>query len=176
MAYNFSIYRDDIILGTGNTSRNYGRDFVVEMPIVFWYACKQFRYGNLFEMIDLPDSISKVEEAGTKKLDCLIDDVIHASLYLPKSLEGENGVNADLHNLGISSFKGLYNNYEILIGVNFLDILKDGKEDISIPNYALFKKFSPSYFGLIGEFDEMSPFRQTTKYIYRRLKEEVRES
>lgn len=172
MGYKFRVHRDDIILDTGNSSRNYGRDFVVEGPIVLWYAFKQFSYNNLFELISLPNSISKLEEASTIRLDALIDEVIHASLSLPKSLDGKNSVNADLNNWGISSFKGPDNHYEILIDATSLDILKDGKQDISIPNYALFRKFAPCYFQLIGEWDDMSPFRQTIKHVYKRLGEE----
>jgi hypothetical protein len=152
MGYDFRIDGADIILDSAGSSRNYGRNFIVQMPIVLWYACRQFGYENLFEMIDLPDSISKVEEESTKRLDSLIDSVIHASLRLPKSLEGENGINADLHNWGISSFKSDNDNYKISIEENSLDILRDDKLDISILNYALLMKFAPNYFGLIGEW------------------------
>lgn len=169
MGYYFRIYRGDIILDNGNSSRNYGRDFVVQMPMVLWYACKQFGYNNLFELISLPNSISKLEKASTNKLDALIDSVIHAGLSLPKSLDGENSVNADLKNWEISSFEGPYNHYEILIHENSLDILKDDEQDISIPNYALYMKFAPCYFQLIADWDDMSPFRQTIKHVYERL-------
>ncbi|MEK6914677.1 MAG: hypothetical protein AABW83_03435 [Nanoarchaeota archaeon] len=173
MGYDFKIYRGDIILDIGNSSRNYGRDFIVQMPIVCWYAYKQFGHGNLFQQIELPDSISKLEEVSTNKLNNLIDSVIHTSLKLPKSLKGENGVNTDLNNWGISEFRGADNDYKMVIRKDSLDILEDGKLDVSISDYALLMKFCPSYFRFIGDWDEMSPFRQTIKNVYERLKDEI---
>ncbi len=171
MGYNFCIYRNDIILDTSDGTRNYGRDFVVKMPIVLWYAFKQFSNGNLFRGLEIPYSISKLEEVPKSNLDKLIDSVISASSKLPKGLGGNNGVNTDLCYWDLSSFDGPENKYSISVRKDALDILKDKAVDIFIPNYAV-DFFTQKYFSLIGEWDEMIAFRPTINHVYKRLKDE----
>lgn len=175
MSYDFRIYRDNIILDTNDTSRNYGREFVVKMPIVLWYAHKQFTkrnlFNNLFGDLEMPNAITKMDEVPMSSLDKLIDNVISASSKLPKKLNGNNGVNTDLNYWGLFSFDGPENKYHIFIRKDVLDILKDKNIDISIPNYAV-EIFTKNYFLLIAEWDEMIAFRPMINHVYKRLKEE----
>jgi hypothetical protein len=172
MAYDFRVYRNDIVLDVNDTTRNYGRDFVVKMPIVLWYAYKQFTKSNLFGVIEMPDFIANMEEVPRSSLDNLIDSVLHASENLPKKLNGNNGINTDLKNWGLSSFKGPENIYGIRIINDSLQILKDSVQDIEIPSYAV-NLFLSNYLNMISDYDDMIAFRLTTAHICRRLMEEL---
>lgn len=171
MSYNFKIYRDDIILDTNNSTRNYGREFVVKMPIVLWYAHKHFSGENLFRDSEMPEAITKMDDVPRSNLDKIVDRVISASSKLPKKLNGNNGVNTDLKCWDLSSFDGPENKYHILIKKDTLDILKDKDIDVSVANYAV-ELFTSNYFLLIAEWDEMIAFRPMINHVYKRLRDE----
>lgn len=175
MGYNFRIYRDDIFLDTDDGTRNYGREFVVKLPIVLWYAYKQFSntdlFNNLFKDLEISEAITKMEEVPRSSLDKLIDRVIDTSSKLPKKLNGNNGVNINLKCWDLSSFNGPENKYRIFVSNDALDILKDKEVDVSIPNYAM-DLFTKNYFSLISEYDEMTVFRPMINHTYKRLRDE----
>ena len=175
MSYKFEVYRNDVILKEDDSSRNYGRNFITTFPIVMWYANMQFNQRNLFDDFKLPLSIlkkSNLPDSQVGSLGTLINSVISASTSMPKELLGVNGVNTDLAHWGISRFNNLNTRYDILILEGSLEIRKDNHSDISVEDYLISCEFAEKYFKMVGDYNEMDPFRPIIKYIYKRLKQE----
>jgi len=175
MGYEFKVYRNDVVLEVDGSSRNYGRDFITTFPIVMWYANTQFGQRNLFDNFDLLPSIKKkpdISDNQAGNLATLVSSVLSASVSMPKKFEGDNGVNTDLDHWNISNFHSSDTKYNIIILSGSLDVWKNGAPDVSVEDYLVSTEFAEKYFQMIGEFDEMDPFRQMIKYVYKRLKEE----
>lgn len=173
MSLKFDVHRGDIALEVDESRRIYGSEFVVNFPIVMWYANLQFGQGNLFDHVSLPNSIEKVGDLGPGQgVDSLIDSVLSASCNLPKKFGGDNGVNTDLNHWGLDGFKGVDGKYNILILERSLDIWRDQNPDVSVADYAIPGVFAPSYLDMIADCYELEAFRPMVKHVYKRLKNE----
>jgi len=176
MGYDFKLDRDNnIVLETGEGGvRNYGRDFMIELPIVTWLAYKQFVTddlwkGNLFNFLDLPESIERVRDLSNCQLDKVIDQALGVSRRLPGRIGVREDLNYDLEMMGLQTFNGPENEFMVEVTCDSFDILKDDGIDLSVETNLIYS-FVGSFYELISGWSELEYARQITKYVYGRLK------
>lgn len=155
MGYTFSSdYNRNVILETGDGGkRNYGREFIVELPIVFWLAYKQLSdgdlwRGNLFGNLDLPKRIDRVRDLSSCSLDKNIEQALSVAGRLPGKIGVCDDLNNDLEMMDLNTFRGPDNEYKIDITVDSFDIWKDDDFDLSVSPEMLYT-FAGSFYEMI---------------------------